>query len=82
MITKGGVDLTEVNIGDILYEFVYGFYIKFEVITKPTRDDTGYWTWRAKAKDGAIIHYGCREGYAHYGPNLYDYMAYQGAIEV
>lgn len=78
--TKGNIIVEEIKIGDIHYEFDYGYGIKSEVLTLPERDDEGYWTWASKnLKDDAIINYGVSEKYAHYGPNLYDYEAYAGA---
>lgn len=76
-ITKGNVIVEDIKIGDIHYEFEYRLGIQCEVITSPIRDDEGYWTWESKnLTSGKIIKYGVREGYEHYGPNLYDYPAY------
>lgn len=75
--TKGNVIVEEINVGDIHYEFEYGTGIKVEVISKPIRDNNGYWSWKSKSlTTGQIINYGVSEGYSHYGPNLYDYEAY------
>ena len=77
--TKGNVIVNEVKIGDIHYEFDYGFVIKSEVITLPTNDGKGYWTWKSKnVNTGEEFEYGVREGMSHYSPNLYDYEAYTG----
>jgi len=76
--TKGNVIVENIKVGDIHYEFEYGTGIKCEVISSPVRDEEGYWTWKSKStSNGRIIDYGVREGLTHYGPNLYDYEAYQ-----
>ena len=75
--TKGNVIIENIKIGDIHYEFEYGIGIKCEVISLPQRDENGYWTWKSKnLNSGRIIDYGVNEKYSHYGPNLYDYVAY------
>lgn len=77
--TKGNVLVNKIEIGDIHYEFEYGHGLKCEVITKPTRDENGYWSWQSKdLKTGGTINYGVSEGHSHYAPNLYDYEAYGG----
>lgn len=76
--TKGNVIVDEIEIGDIHYEYDYGVGIKVEVISKPIRDNKGYWSWKSKQiKTDKIINYGLNEKYSHYGPNLYDYEAYE-----
>jgi len=75
--TKGNVIVEDIRVGDIHYEFEYGMGIKCEVITKPTRNDHGYWSWKSKnLKSGNTIEYGVTEGLSHYASNLYDYEAY------
>jgi hypothetical protein len=76
--TKGNVIVEDIKIGDIHYEFEYGMCIKTEVISLPVRNDDGLWSWQSKSDQGTIIDYAVHEKYAHYGPNLYDYIAYQG----
>ena len=76
--TKGGVILEDIKTGDILYEFEYGTCIKTEVITEPERSEDGQWTWKGFSEGAGEINYLVTEGLTHYGPNLYDYMAYQG----
>jgi hypothetical protein len=79
--TKGDVIVEDIKIGDIHYEFEYGCGIKCEVISLPTRDDEGYWTWKSKnLKTGNEITYGVRENFSYYGPNLYTYEAYKVKI--
>lgn len=76
--TKGNVIVEDINIGDIHYEFEYNVGIKCEVISKPVRDDNGYWTWQSKnLNNGDIIDYAVNEKYSHYSANLYDYEAYR-----
>jgi len=80
--TKGNVIVEEIKIGDIHYEFEYGRGVESEVLTLPVRSDedeegNGYWTWESRnIRTGKIIKYGVRENMSHYGPNLYDYIAY------
>lgn len=81
--TKGNVVVNEIEVGDIHYEFEYNVHVVSEVITKPERDDDGMWSWKSKKiNDGSIINYGVNEKYSHYGPNLYDYVAYEGTKEI
>ena len=76
-LTKGNIIVENIKIGDIHYEFDYNCGIKCEVITLPTKDENGYWSWKSKnLKSGDIINYGISEDMQHYGPNLYDYEAY------
>lgn len=79
--TKGNVIVEDIKIGDIHYEFEYGVGIQSEVISLPIRDEDGYWTWESKSVNNPekIIKYGVDEKYTHYGPNLYDYIAYTGS---
>lgn len=77
--TKGNVIVEEIRVGDIHYEFKYGFCIKSEVLTLPEHDGNGYWKWKSKrVNTGEEITYGVREGMSHYAPNLYSYEAYSG----
>jgi len=75
--TKGNIIVEEINIGDIHYEFEYGVGIESKVVSKPVRDDDGFWSWECEnVRTGDVIVYGVNEKYSHYGPNLYDYKAY------
>lgn len=77
-LTKGNVIVENIKVGDIHYEFEYGMCIKTEVITLPVRDEE-WWSWKSKSLiTDRILDYSVREGYSHYGPNLYDYEAYMG----
>ncbi len=77
-LTKGNVIVEDIKVGDIHYEFEYGVGFKCMVLTQPTRDDDGYWTWKSEGiNNGKIVEYGVREGMSHYSPKLYDYPAYE-----
>lgn len=73
--TKGGVILSEIKEGDILYECEHGVNFKTIVITTPERkiDSEGdaQWMWKGKATDGTIIDFLVTPKYSHYGPALY-----------
>lgn len=75
--TKGGIIIEEINIGDIHYEFEHGLGVKSEVIIKPEKDEENVWVWKSKnVNTGKEIDYLIKEGFECYGPNLYDYEAY------
>ena len=75
--TKGDVIVEDIKVGDIHYEYEFGMGVKSKVISLPTRDDTGYWSWQSKnVNTGVVIDYGVQEGLSHYAPNLYNYEAY------
>lgn len=76
VLTKGDIEVQNIKLGDIQYEFGYGFGIKSTVIELPSRNEEGYWSWKNKTNSGKIIDYGVKEGFGHYGPNLYAYEAY------
>ena len=92
VLTKGNVIVNEIEVGDIHYEFEYGIGIKTEVLEKPKRDESGYWSWKSKTvktstinkKDhmsitldpGDVINYGAMEKYCYVGPNIYTNDAY------
>ena len=85
--TKGGIILENIKIGDIHYEYEYGFYMKSKVITIPIKeereDGDHYWSWQSESlSNGKIINYGTSEKNNHYGPNLYDYEAYMGCKQI
>jgi hypothetical protein len=81
--TKGNIIVEEIQIGDIHYEFSYGLHTKAKVLTKPVRDDNGFWTWKSEnILTNEIIKYGVNEKYSHYGPNLYNYEAYIGTKQI
>jgi hypothetical protein len=75
--TKGNVIIEEIKVGDVHYEYDMGLGIECEVITLPTMNEDGNWTWKSKnLKHGAIIDYLVNPQYSHYSSNLYDYKAY------
>lgn len=83
IFTKGNVEVQNIKVGDIHYEFEHGLLIKSEVVELPKESETqeGLWQWKSKSGD-MIINYSVAEGFGHYGPNLYDYMAYAGCKEI
>ena len=82
-LTRGNIIIENIVVGDIHYEYDYGTGMKVEVITKPVRDDDGYWSWKSKhLSTGNIIDYGISEQYIYYGPKLYDYEAYDVDIMI
>lgn len=83
IFTKGNVEVQNIKVGDIHYEFGYGSVIKSEVVELPKESERqkGLWEWKSKSGD-KVINYAVAEGHGHYGPNLYDYMAYTGCKEI
>lgn len=76
--TRGNVIVNDIKIGDTHYEFENGLCVQSEVISEPVYHD-GNWSWESKRiSNGEIINYLVNEKYPHYGPNLYDYIAYGG----
>ncbi len=75
--TKGNIIVEEIKVGDIHYEYDMGLGIKCEVLTKPTQNEEGNWTWKSKnVNSGKEIDYLVNPKYPHYSSNLYDYEAY------
>jgi hypothetical protein len=76
--TPGGINVENIKVGDIHYEYEYGAGIKVEVLTVPVRSDQGYWTWKSRNvfDHDHIIDYGLHENYPHYGPKLYEHEEY------
>jgi hypothetical protein len=80
--TKGNVIVENIKIGDIHYEYEYGIFLKVEVVSLPQKNGD-QWTWKSKKlNDGRIIDYLVTKGLSYYGPNLYDYRAYDGCEEI
>lgn len=80
--TKGNVIVNEIKIKDIHYEYDYGCFIKSEVVSLPIRVGDGY-EWTSKClMSGNEFKYVVSGEYPHYGPNLYDYEAYQGCKQI
>lgn len=87
ILTKGDVEVQNIKIGDIHWEFEYGCYIRSKVLTLPvviiTTDGDPQWSWTSQhLKSDRIIEYMVTEGLSHYGPNLYTYEAYFGCREI
>ena len=83
IFTKGNVEVQNIKVGDIHYEYGYGYYIKVEVLTKPALKEVGYWEWQSKnLKTGETVDYGVREKFSHYSAKLYDYEAYLGCKQI
>jgi hypothetical protein len=85
--TRGNVIVDDIKIGDIHYEFDYGMYIECKVVSLPVKKDKEdgdtYWTWESiNTKSGKTINYAISKDYSHYGPKLYDYMAYEGCKQI
>jgi hypothetical protein len=77
--TKGDVIVEEIKVGDVLYEFEYGFCIKSIVKTLPTQNEDSLWSWVSEnVTTGKTIEYSVHPDYSHYGPNLYNTMSYDG----
>jgi hypothetical protein len=75
--TKGNVIVEEIKVGDTHYEFSGPFGIECVVQTQPEKDKEGNWSWVSKnTKTHKPINYFVHKDYPHYGPNLYDYKAY------
>jgi len=90
--TRGNVEVQNIKVGDIHYEFEYGCYIKCKVISlpisTPNSDGTPYWTWKSEyintdgTMSGKIIDYGVDPEYSHYSSKLYDHEAYAGCQQI
>ena len=77
MKTKGNLDLSTLEVGETVYEFMGGFGIESKVVTKPVKDGK-QWTFKTRSTaTGSEIDYMFTEGCAHYGANLYGYKAYE-----
>jgi hypothetical protein len=91
-LSKGGVVINDIEIGDTHFECEYGCYIECAVITKPVRTESTserdgkvsvQWTWKSKNKlNDKIIDYLITEGFQHYGPNLYNEQVYMGLTQI
>jgi len=76
------LDYKNLQLGDVLYEFFYGSYVKSEVV-EPSIVDGGRVTWKSKnVLTGEIIDYMVSLDCLHYSPKLYTYMAYCGCKQV
>ena len=84
IFTKGNVEVQNIKVGDIHFEFCHGSYVEVRVLTLPKRDEIGRWTWSSEHVDtGKLIEYMVSEGFgSQCGANLYDYEAYAGCTRV
>jgi hypothetical protein len=73
IFAKGGqVAVNRLQPGDRFTEWAYGIRMDCQVLTKPQRDGSGSWTWKAKLlSNGETVDYCVTEGYQHYGPELF-----------
>ena len=75
VFTKGGLNILELKIGDVVYEYYYRQCLESKVLTLPT-ETNGLWQFKTITEDGTEIDYGVHEDYQYYAPNLYNYKAY------
>ena len=70
IFTGGNVEVQNIKIGDIHYEYGYDTGIKVEVITLPEKsiqkDDSILWQWVSKTDNGQLINYAVNEKYSHF----------------
>lgn len=79
--TGGDVIVEQIQVGDIHYEFEYGYYLEVEVLSRPVKQPNGpRWGWIAKdTTSGKEIKYVVHLDYCQSAPNLYTYIAYPGS---
>lgn len=71
-------DIMKLEVGETLYEYAYGQEVKSVVIEPPyTEQDGSYALVKVKVSDGGEFRYGAHKDYPHYGPNVYNYQAYE-----
>ena len=82
-LTKGDVIVEEIEVGDIHYEFEYGFFIKSKVITKPVLSE-GVYTWKSiNVLTGGTIDYLVNTtAPSCYAVNLYTSEVYGGCKQI
>ena len=79
--TKGNIEVEKIKIGDIHYDFQGKFIREVRVLSLPKRDDTGFWSWESiGVKNEEVYQYSVNESLPQEGPNLYDYIAYEGCV--
>lgn len=76
--TKGNIIVENIKVGDVHYEFEYNICVKSTVQTLPTVNEDGNWVWQSITDNGSVIDFLVNPKYSHYGPNLYDFIAYKG----
>lgn len=78
-VTRGGVVIEDIKIGDIHYEAEFGVALKVEVITLPKKNEKGQWVWKSKiVNKEEEVDYLVTPGLVHYGPNLYPAKDFKG----
>ena len=83
IFTRGNVEVQNIRVGDIHYEYEWGVFCKVEVLTKPEKTEADMWEWQAKnLKTNKTINYAVKEGHSVYAPKLYDYEAYAGCRQI
>lgn len=80
VMTKGNINVLDIKVNDIHYEFGNGVYLQCQVVTLPVVNETQHglqWTWQSRnVVSGRLIEYKVTEGYPSHSANLYDYKAY------
>lgn len=72
ILTRGDVQVNDIEVGDTLYELDMGRVITSVVKTSPERDSEGEWRWiSVNILTGRDIHYLVSEKYPEYAPKLY-----------
>jgi hypothetical protein len=66
---------TDLNVGDVFYEFAYGENLEMTVVEEVTHEN-GQYRWIAEDKNGERFNYLITDGYEHYGPKIYSMPAY------
>lgn len=77
LLTRGGIVIEDIKVGDIHYEFSGPFGIECRVSSKPELDNDGNWIWESvNVRTNNKIKYFINPDYVHYSANLYDNIAY------
>ena len=78
--TRGNVIVNEIKVGDIHYEYQYGYQTIVKVITAPEKDINGLWKWQSMViETEEIVDYATHEDYPQYAPKIYTYEAYMSS---
>lgn len=83
--TRGNVIVNDIKVGDVHYEYDFGYGIQCQVTEAPKLEN-GKWTWKSKnLKSGVDINYLIPDinsenggSNSQFGPKLYDHEAYKG----
>lgn len=84
ILTKGNVEVQNIKVGDIHYEFELPIFLKVKVLTLPKKNPDGCWVWKSEnMKNGKIVDYLVNPEFPSYlSVNLYDYMAYENSKQI